>query len=162
MLFQFRERQVAICGDIEAMFHQVMIREADRSAQLFYWRDSPEKPLKTMVIVAIFGATCSPVHSQYLKNLNATQHEVDRPKAAAAIRNKHYVEDYLESVDTADEAVAMALEVADIHAKAGSHIRNWISNDQSVLQRIGAVNPVTVKNFVVEKENVFERLLGMV
>ncbi|XP_038116949.1 uncharacterized protein LOC119769121 [Culex quinquefasciatus] len=163
VLFQFRERQVAICADIEAMFHQVKIREPDRSAQLFLWRDSPDKPLETMVTdVAIFGATCSPAHSQYVKNLNANEHEADHPKAAAAIRNKHYVDDYLDSVDTADEAVAMALEVAEVHAKAGFHIRNWISNDKTVLARIGAVNPTTVKNFVIEKENGFERLLGMV
>ncbi|XP_038120345.1 uncharacterized protein LOC119770113 [Culex quinquefasciatus] len=56
----------------------------------------------------------------------------------------------------------MALEVAEVHAKAGFHIRNWISNDKTVLARIGAVNPTTVKNFVIEKENGFERLLGMV
>ncbi|XP_038120099.1 uncharacterized protein LOC119770042 [Culex quinquefasciatus] len=145
------------------MFHQVLIREADRSAQLFYWRDSPEKPLETMVTdVAIFGASCSPAHSQYVKNLNATEHEAEFPRAADAIRTKHYVEDYLDSVDTAEEAAAIALEVADVHAKAGFHIRNWVSNDDSVLQKIGTVNPTTVKRFVMDKDCGFERLLGMV
>ncbi|XP_038106484.1 uncharacterized protein LOC119766156 [Culex quinquefasciatus] len=111
VLFKFRERQVAIGGDIEAMFHQVRIREADRSAQLFYWRDSPEKPLETMVTdVAIFvrnrlpqGSKCNP--------------------------DKAFINDYLDSVDTAEEAAEIALEVAEVHSRAGFHIRNWVSNN---------------------------------
>ncbi|XP_055623324.1 uncharacterized protein LOC129766751 [Toxorhynchites rutilus septentrionalis] len=150
VLFQYRQRKVAICSDIKEMFHQILIREEDRSAQLFLWRNNPEDELESQ--------------SQYVKNLNAAEYENEYPKAVEAIRKRHYVDDYLESVDTADEAVKIALEVSYIHAKAGFLIRNWISNDRSVLRIIGKLNPTAVKHFVPDKENTFssERLLGMV
>lgn len=74
VMFGFRERQVAICADIMEMFHQILIREEDRSAQLYKWRDSPDMTMETMIMdVAIFGATCSPTQSQYVKNKNADE-----------------------------------------------------------------------------------------
>lgn len=163
ILFQYRQREVAICSDIKEMFHQILIREEDRSAQLFLWRNNPEEKMETMVTdVAIFGASCSPAQSQFVKNLNATEFENKYPEAADAIRKRHYVDDYLQSIDTADEAVKMALEVSSIHAKAGFVIRNWTSNNRSVLTRIGEFNPTAVKHFVADKETTSERLLGMV
>lgn len=60
--------------------------------------------------VAIFGATCSPAQSQYVKNLNAAQHVHEFPRAAAAITDRHYVDDYLDSVDTEQEVVQLALQ----------------------------------------------------
>ncbi|XP_058826161.1 uncharacterized protein LOC131686058 [Topomyia yanbarensis] len=163
VLYRYREREVAICGDIKEMFHQILIREKDRSAQLFLWRNTPDLPMETMVTdVAIFGATCSPVQSQYVKNFNATENEKAYPKAADAIKKRHYVDDYLESLDTIEEAVGLALEVSEVHAKAGFQIRNWISNHEVVLKRIGEVNPTAVKCFVADKEVASERLLGLV
>ena len=160
VMFGFRERQVAICADIMEMFHQILIQKEDRSAQLYKWRDSPDLPIDTMVMdVAIFGATCSPAHSQFVKNKNADEHEAIHPRAAEAIKKKHYVDDYLDSLDTAQEATELALEVAKVHAAGGFFIRNWISNDHTVLQRIGETNPTTVKSFIGESQT--ERLLGM-
>ncbi|XP_062704268.1 uncharacterized protein LOC134286640 [Aedes albopictus] len=161
VMFGFREREVAICADIMEMFHQVLIQENDRCAQLYKWRDSPDLPMDTMVMdVAIFGATCSPAQSQFVKNKNAEEHKAEYPSAAEAIQKKHYVDDYLDSLDTAKEATELALEVAHVHVAGGFTIRNWISNNHSVLERIGETNPTTVKSFTGEGQA--ERLLGIV
>ncbi|XP_062704002.1 uncharacterized protein LOC134286407 [Aedes albopictus] len=163
VLFQYREREVAISGDIKEMFHQLLIREEDRCALLFLWRDSPEMPVEVMVMnVAVFGASCSPAQSLFVMNLNATEHEAGYPRAAAAIKHRHYVDDYLDSVDTEEEAVDLALEVAEVHSKAGFNIRNWLSNKKAVLDQIGEVNPGSVKCFATDKETGAERLLGMI
>ncbi|XP_058840662.1 uncharacterized protein LOC131696134 [Topomyia yanbarensis] len=110
--------------------------------------------------VAIFGATCSPTQSQFVKNKNADEHAEVYPRAAKAIKERHYVDDYLDSLDNPDEAVELALEVAKVHATGGFIIRNWISNQRTVMERIGETNPTTGKRFV--GEGGVERLLGIV
>lgn len=60
--------------------------------------------------VAIFGATCSPSSTQFVKNL--------------AIKEKHYADDFIDSVHTVDEAVQLALHVKKVHEKVGFLIRH--------------------------------------
>ena len=111
--------------------------------------------------VAIFGATCSPTQSQFVKNKNADEHAKLYPKAAKAIKERHYVDDYLDSLDKPEEAVQLALEVAKVHAAGEFIIRNWISNNRVVMERIGETNsPTTVTKFVDDGE--VDRLLGIV
>lgn len=160
--FKFREREVAFSGDIQEMFLQVGIKKEDRSALLFVYRNASNEPMMTMASdVAIFGATCSPAQSQYVKNLNATENEGEYPRAAAAIKTQHYVDDYLDSVDTEEEAIELALEVTAVHRKAGFRIRNWVSNRPSVLEAIGDVSPAAVKNLSMNNQSGFERVLGI-
>ncbi|XP_055585450.1 uncharacterized protein LOC129738291 [Uranotaenia lowii] len=72
VLFRFRQYPVAVCGDIREMYHQILIREADRSAQRFLWRSDPNQQPKVFVMdVATFGSTSSPATAQYVKNINA-------------------------------------------------------------------------------------------
>ena len=51
-------------GDIEAMFNQVAVLEADQIAIRFLWRQSPESAIEVYQFVRhIFGAKCSPTCS---------------------------------------------------------------------------------------------------
>ncbi|XP_062704357.1 uncharacterized protein LOC134286714 [Aedes albopictus] len=114
--------------------------------------------------VATFGATCSPCSAQYAKNLNASEYATEYPEAARAITNNTYVDDFLDSRDTIEEAVQLAVAVREVHSKAGFEIRNWHSNAPEILERIGANDQETsqvVKSFSVEKATAAERILGM-
>ncbi|XP_062702635.1 uncharacterized protein LOC134285592 [Aedes albopictus] len=134
VLFRFRQREIAITGDIKEMFHQILIRPEDRQAQRFLWRDNPEDPVREYVMdVATFGSTCSPCSAQYVKNKNAEEWKQVYPEAATAIVESTYVDDYANSSDTVEEAVRVALEVKKIHASAGFEIRNWLSSSKRVL-----------------------------
>ncbi|XP_062557206.1 uncharacterized protein LOC134222069 [Armigeres subalbatus] len=164
VLCQFRQKQYAIAGDIKQMFHQLRIRQRDRQSQRFLWRTNPECTPEIFVMdVATFGATCSPCSAQYVKNLNAVEHEGKYPEAARAIIQNTYVDDYLDSRDTLKEAIQLAVEVREIHSNAGFEIRNWQSNHQEILRQIG-VDPSSLqeaKSFTDEKSKVTERVLGM-
>lgn len=72
ILFKFRQGKYAVTGDIEEMFHRVIIREEDRVAQRFLWQkegDSHEQVYEAVEM--IFGLGSSPTTAQYVKNLNA-------------------------------------------------------------------------------------------
>ncbi|XP_062703997.1 uncharacterized protein LOC115255979 [Aedes albopictus] len=162
VLFGFRERRYALCADIKEMFHQIRIKKEDRHAQRLLWRDSPvEDPAVYIKDVATFGSTCSPCSAQYVKNINAVEHAAEFPAAAEAVIKKHYVDDYLDSADTIDEAVRQAEEVRLVHSRGGFHIRNWMSNSEEVLRRVGEPSTATKKHLSLDKSGVTERILGM-
>ncbi|XP_073821253.1 uncharacterized protein [Musca autumnalis] len=162
ILIRFREKAIAICGDIEQMFHQVFIREEDRNAQRFLWRgESDGEPDVYVMNVMIFGASCSPCISQYVKNINADKFISKYPTAAAAIKNNHYVDDYLDSVDTVEEAITLAQNVKYIHGMAGFNIRNWICNNKSVLAAMNDSNGRQQKSLNLGNEIEIEKVLGV-
>ncbi|XP_058810967.1 uncharacterized protein LOC131675845 [Topomyia yanbarensis] len=163
VLYGFRQRQIAITGDIKEMFHQIVIRPQDRQAQRFLWRDDSTQPIQEYVMdVATFGSTCSPCSAHYVKNRNAEEWKDVYPQAAMAIIDNHYVDDYLDSVDTEEEAIRLALEVKTVHAKGGFHIRNWLSNSDAVIKQIGDCGSEASKCFTLDKTTGAERVLGMI
>ncbi|XP_058816184.1 uncharacterized protein LOC131679471 [Topomyia yanbarensis] len=162
VLCRFRQRQYAIAGDIRQMFHQLQIREEDRHSQRFLWRsDEHSTPEIYIMDVATFGASCSPCSAQYVKNTNARDFSERYPEAATAIINNTYVDDYLDSRDTIEEAAKLAVDVRTVHSKAGFEIRNWQSNSDQVLRRVGVETTNAVKSFSAEKTTVAERVLGI-
>ncbi|XP_062558101.1 uncharacterized protein LOC134222976 [Armigeres subalbatus] len=161
VLWGFRERKIAVVGDIMEMFHQLKMRREDRYSQLFLWPGENAASLKTFVIdVATFGSTSSPCSAQYVKNLNAAEHAEVYPRAAEAIERRHYVDDYLQSFDSEEEACQVVEEVKLVHRRGGFTIRNWLSNSVAVLRRVGEVSAGTVK-IVDNGGSQIERVLGM-
>ncbi|XP_062556699.1 uncharacterized protein LOC134221525 [Armigeres subalbatus] len=162
VLCRFRQREVAINADIKEMFHQVIIRPEDRQAQRFLWRKNPSEQTEVFVMdVAIFGATYSPSSAQFAKNRNAVELSREFPRAATAVLENHYVDDYLDSVDSVYEAVELAREVKTLHQHAGFELRHWLSNSVDVLKQIGEKPSETPKNFVMGKNVGTERVLGL-
>ncbi|XP_075156642.1 uncharacterized protein LOC142229926 [Haematobia irritans] len=140
ILFRFRQKQYAVTADIEQMFHRIFVKEDDRYAQKFLWRncDASREPDVYIMNVLIFGASCSPCISQYVKNLHASKYEVQYPEAVSAIINNHYVDDFLLSADTAEQAIKVSKNVHFIHSEAGFNLRNWCSNSSEVLESLNA------------------------
>ncbi|XP_058839405.1 uncharacterized protein LOC131694906 [Topomyia yanbarensis] len=162
VLFRFRLFPVAISSDLKEMFHQISIIPSDRNSQRFLFRDNPTNPPQVFTMdVATFGATCSPSTAQFIKNKNAKQFEDQYPRAVDGILNSHYVDDYLDSFATVEEAQRVASEVRDIHSKAGFSFHGWSSNSSIVLEHLGEQSKSVAKDLTLSKINNFERVLGM-
>ncbi|XP_038106443.1 uncharacterized protein LOC119766116 [Culex quinquefasciatus] len=143
-----RERPVAVCGDLKQMFHQFRIRQDDVQSQRFLYRDNPSGEVKTFAM-------------DYIKNLNATEHAAEFPEAAKAIVDKHYVDDYLDSFDSEAEAIKVALEVKEVHTRGGFEIRNWHSNSNALLERVGEPKQAQSTVISIDAESEAERVLGL-
>ncbi|XP_065092441.1 uncharacterized protein LOC135713285 [Ochlerotatus camptorhynchus] len=163
VLLRFRQRDIAIVGDIKEMFHQLRIRDEDKQSQRFLFCLEPgSNPQIYIMDVATFGATCSPSLAQFVKNVNAKEFAETFPRAVNAIIHNHYVDDFLDSVDTEEEAVALINEVKYIHSQAGFEIRNFCSNSAEVLASIGECRTPQEVSMNLEKSTDSERILGLV
>lgn len=139
VIMKFRQHRVAVTADIAEMFMQVKIREQDRDALRYLWRGEARGDAEVTeyrMTSLIFGATSSPTTAIYVKNANAEEHKHQHPDAYRAIVNNHYVDDYLQSFPTEEEAIQTATDVRDIHRRAHYELRQWASNSATVLQAL--------------------------
>ena len=91
IFMRFGEEKVALSGDIEAMFNQVAVPEADQVAFCFLWRQSPESAIEVYQFMRhIFGAKCAPTCSNYALLRSAEDNEIEFPTAALAVKRNFY------------------------------------------------------------------------
>ncbi|KAG5894896.1 hypothetical protein JTB14_030601 [Gonioctena quinquepunctata] len=109
----------------------------------------------------LFGTTSPPFLAQFVKNYNANQHSECFGRAAEAIINHHYVDDYLDGTETEEGAVKLIKDVIYVHSKADFKIRNFISNSLVVLEQLPE-NLLTnqIQSEVARRANE-EKVLGM-
>lgn len=164
VLLRFRERHIAVNGDIEEMFHCLAINENDQHCQRFLWYDvdNPNKDYAVYVMqVVTFGATCSPYQAQFIKKLNAERYANDFPLAVQTILTCHYVDDMLASFDTEEKAIATARQVKEIHWHGNFNIRNWRSNSVAVLQAMGEDTKPQRVDMLLGHTGQADKVLGM-
>ncbi|XP_055622898.1 uncharacterized protein LOC129766398 [Toxorhynchites rutilus septentrionalis] len=160
VLYGFRERPIAVSGDIAEMFLRILMSPLDQHCQRIIWCEQDGTIAEYVVTVMTFGAKCSPSCAQFVINENAARFTAQFPEAVEAIRKCHYVDDMLVSVDTEEEAIKLSKDIQHIHLQGGSTMRNWISNSPAVLQALGEPGQVE-KNLGVDNEAVLEKILGM-
>ncbi|XP_070138609.1 uncharacterized protein [Drosophila bipectinata] len=101
ILHSFREKRIAIGGDIAEMFNQVRINTEDQRYHCFVFIDpSTQRRENYAIQVMTFGASCSPSCAQYVKKINAESFKKEYPRAVKCILENHYVDDMLDNVDT--------------------------------------------------------------
>lgn len=146
ILHRFREFKVAICADISEMFHRVQVAKEDRQYQRFLWRDDPRDEIQEYeMTVMTFGAASSPTIAQYVKNTNAERFAERLPQAAVAVQKNHYVDDWLQSCSSEEDAATLAKQVQEIQLAAGFHMHKWTSNRPKLLATLGIHNATTEK-----------------
>ncbi|XP_067634502.1 uncharacterized protein [Eurosta solidaginis] len=159
VLLSFRMGAVAVCGDIKEMFHQVLVQPGDRHAQRFLWRiDDRYEP----DVYETFGAACSPCIAEYVKTLNALQHKETFPRAVEAIIKHHYVDDFVDSFQSVEEAIRVAKQVRDIHRAGGFQMRGFISNSSDVANSLREKGDSAEENIHFGVSNIVAtKVLGM-
>lgn len=164
VLFRFRQRTIGFIGDIKDMFHRVLIQESDIKCQKILWRGRERnvEPDEYEMTVMMFGATCSPSSAIYVKNLNAQRYEKQYPEAVNAIINKHYMDDYLDSKFSVEEAIKIINEVIYIHKQGSFEICNWISSSKEVMAAIPEhLRRKSNTAVTLDHENLPGRVLGV-
>lgn len=162
ILFKFRMGAVAICGDIEEMFHRIMVRKEDACAQRFMLWDENNSYVIYPLNVLTFGATCSPCIAHFVRNKNAEKFASNNAKVYEAITKQHYVDDFIDSANSVEEATELAIGVRDVHRRGAFNMRNWSSNSVHVLHALGETKPEESKSFNLnESENQYEKILGI-
>ena len=99
VIMRFRENAVAVCADIEKMYHMVAIPLIDQHVHRFLWRnlELERKPDTYVKTVLTFGDRPSPTMAIVALNKTAELMKDSKPKAAKSIQNNTYMDDICDS-----------------------------------------------------------------
>ena len=139
VLLRFSEEPVALMSDIEAMFHQVKVREVDSNYLRFLWwpdGDLRIEPQNYQMTVHLFGATSSPSCANFALKKTALDNSSDfNQETVQTVLNNFYVDDCLKSVPTTTDAIQLSTEIRELLSMGGFRLTKWLSNDQEVLKK---------------------------
>ncbi|XP_070499595.1 uncharacterized protein, partial [Chironomus tepperi] len=162
IIFKMRERTYFIKGDLNEMFHQIFVTDEDTDSLRFLFRINPEDKIRVFkMLVLPFGAKCSPVISQHVKNTIALKFKNDLPEASETILKSSYVDDIVRSVDTVKQAVDITIHVKRILRTGGFNLLKINSNVQEVINEIrGKLTSIEKSHEKVFSNETREKLLG--
>ena len=135
--FRFREGPIALTADIESMFLRMKVPERDKSCLRFLWRPTVNEPVQIYEYQRhVFGAKSSPTCANYALKQVAIDNEDEFPIAAKTIQNNFYMDDFIKSVETAEEAIKIFKQLQPLLSKHGFELKKWITNSDVVTNAI--------------------------
>ncbi|KAJ8395855.1 hypothetical protein AAFF_G00027380 [Aldrovandia affinis] len=163
----FRQEQIAVMGDIEAMFYQVRVHDNHRDFLRFLWwlGGDTSKPLEVYRMkVHLFGAVSSPSIANFILQRTADDNtERYDEEITETIKRNFYVDDCLKSVPTAEQAIQLTKDFKDACFQGGFVLTKFVSNSREVLASIPEEHRgKLVKEMDLDKEQPpTERALGI-
>ena len=137
IIFRFREHQIALSADIEAMFLQVAVPSDDSRCLRYLWREDPEQRIEVYEYTRhVFGAKSSPTCANYASHQVAKDNAKEDEKLVKAVQRNFYTDDFLKSVRTPQEAIEIYQKVREILNKGGFKLTKWITSDNEVKSQI--------------------------
>ena len=136
-IFRFREGPIALTADIESMFLQVQVPEQDRSCLRFLWSLRTNEPVHIYKYQRhLFGAKSFPTCANYNLKRVGLDNEKEYPIAAKAIQNNFYMDDFIKSIETPEEAIEVFNQLQSLLSQHGFELKKWISNNDAVTKAI--------------------------
>ena len=140
VLLRFREHEVAVVGDVEAMYHQVKVPDYDRDMLRFLWpknNDLEAELLEYRMTVHLFGGAWSSSAANYSLKRTADDNRKNYPiEAVESVISNFYVDDWLVSKPTSAEATNLINNVTDLLKQGGFKLTKFLSTDRDVLKSI--------------------------
>lgn len=130
-VLKFRLHEIAFTADITKAFLQISLAEKDKDADRFLWlHGPPTKDCKNEVRVlrmnrVVFRVSPSPF---LLTATIRKQFEAEQPKAVQTLSDSLYVDDFISSSPTVQEALHVTTAAKDILFQAGMNLCKWVTN----------------------------------
>ena len=122
IIFRFREHQIALSANIEAMFLQVAVPSDDSRSLRFLWREDPEHRIEVYEYTRHdFGTKSSPTCANFALHQVAKDNAKEDENLVKAFQRNFYMDDFLKSVRIPQEAI-------DIYQKVGRSLTKLDSN----------------------------------
>ncbi|XP_055918732.1 uncharacterized protein LOC129950839 [Eupeodes corollae] len=135
IILKWRQHRFTITADIEKMYRQILVKDADQYYQLILWRYNLDQPIKVFKLKTVtFDTACAPYLAIRVLHQVAEDEGENYPKGSIAVREEMYVDDFISGGDSIDETRIRREETRALLASAGFKLRKWTSNCKDLLQ----------------------------
>ena len=137
------------------MFLQVAVPNDDSRCLRFLWREDSEQRIEVYEYTRhVFGAKSLPTCANYALHQAAKDSAVNNESVVRTVQRNFYMDDFLKSVRTPQEAIEIYQKVRDILIKVGFNFTKWITSDDEVKSQIPETDRSTkvVKTFEAEPQ----------
>ena len=135
ILLRFRKHRYVVIADIEKMYRQFLIRPEDRNYQKVLWVNDGQVREYTLNTVT-FGVAPAPFLAIRCLHQLAEDEGGAYPLAARILKRDMYVDNMLTGAGSRSEARDLCSQMTQMLKTAGMKMRQWASNDASVLENI--------------------------
>ena len=169
ILIRFREKPIALVGDIEKAFLNIEISLRDRDCLRFLWVNNVDSehvdPVVYRFCRVVFGVHCSP----FLLNATLQYHldtfiEVD-PEFVRMMKRSFYVDDLVSGEKTTQDAIQLHDKAQTRLALGGFKLRKWLTNSQELRTKIAQCElrdePDVNKQIANADESYAKEMLGV-
>ncbi|XP_029054648.2 uncharacterized protein LOC114881933 [Osmia bicornis bicornis] len=138
---RFRCHKYVLTADIAKMYRQVKLHHDDCQYHNILWRESPSDPIRTYQLNTVTYGTASAPYLA-IRTLHQLAHDEGEthPRAAKILTRDFYVDDVLTGANTLDEAIKIRDELMQLTAKGGFLLRQWVSNEPSLIEPLQGNN----------------------
>ncbi|XP_058826484.1 uncharacterized protein LOC131686241 [Topomyia yanbarensis] len=141
IILRCRTRQVMVVADVEKMFRQINMDQADVPLQSILWRFSHEEVVNTFELTTVTYGTKPALFlaTRTLKQL-AFDEQGRFPLAAQAADEDIYMDDVISGADDIETAMQLRMQFDAMMLSGGFRLRKWVSNCERVLEGIPKEN----------------------
>lgn len=129
ILIKFRGYPIALCGDIEKMYRQILITEDHQNFQRILWRNHTTEPIKEYKLRTVtYGTKSAPFLATRTLNKVAEDNINTYPDEAKVILSNFYVDDLIAGADDEISALRLKTNLSAILTSGGFNLRKWKSS----------------------------------
>jgi hypothetical protein len=128
VLLNFRTHRIALMGDVEKAFPQVIISTEDRDALRILWLDENEKLIEYRFTRNYFGLNCSSFILEFILSRILQKFRTVYPDIVNSIEKGHYVDDLLSGCNSVEDAKDFYQKSREILLDGSFVIRKWVSS----------------------------------
>ncbi|XP_062542202.1 uncharacterized protein LOC134210190 [Armigeres subalbatus] len=137
IILRSRTRQIMLVSDVEKMFRQINICEADRPLQCILWRSSPIEEVGAYELNTVtYGTKPAPFLATRTVKQLAQDEKTRFPLAARAAEEDVYMDDIITGADDVATAVILQRQLNEMMASGGFRLRKWASNNTKILEGV--------------------------
>ncbi|XP_060845438.1 uncharacterized protein LOC132925023 [Rhopalosiphum padi] len=161
ILLRSRFYKYLFIADIEKMYRQIRVNDADCAYQHILWRNSPIEEVKEYELCTItYGVNAAPYLAIRCLHQLDSDCGTEFPLAKGLLVTSTYVDDIVAGADTKGEVLELQRQVISLLRKGGFNLRKWASNCEEILKGIAAEDRAMDPSFEL-KDDQSVKVLGL-